>query len=266
MDKYQYKEKDYAKDILEKGFITNYYARELRVLVKHFKEQGHPPKARKELIEKFCEENLSDYDKVTHFKMVNSVLNHGANRKNVLVQIDSITIYEEEMKYISSLGLDTNHAKLVFSLMCLNKLSFELRTILGVEGENIENYFGSPRDYKFLASTSKISLKNQKQIHRIIREIAELGIVEIAIKGKIKLSFIDELPVGDNEAIELHTFDNIGLYFDEYFNIKKIKRCENCGTPIVIKSNNKYCAPCQKDIRRDYMRDMNRKSRINKKR
>lgn len=265
MDRYQYKERDYAQAILEKGFITSYVARELRVLVKYFKELGYKPSERKNKIVKFCKKHLPDYERETHFKMIDAVCNHGANKKNVIVQVDEITVYKNEIDYINNLDLSTDEKKIIFSLLCLNKISKELHIALGNEDANPNNYFGSSQEYKFLSATSKVNLKNNKVIHNIIGTLALKNLVEIAVKGKIKLKFIGEIHGISEEAIKIHTFDNIGLYYDEYMSLRKVKRCESCNSPVVVRSNKRYCEPCRKDLRLKYLAEKQKEFREKKK-
>lgn len=55
IDKFKFKEKEYAEAIIENGFISKSLNYELRLLSKYYKELGYKPKKREELLYDFCE-------------------------------------------------------------------------------------------------------------------------------------------------------------------------------------------------------------------
>jgi hypothetical protein len=243
--KYQYKEKTYAEEILKNGFTSNRIKYELKILVKYFKEQGMKPKERKEEIYKFCEKNLDGFDRVTHYKMINSILNYGQNNKNKLIEIESVSVTKNELLYIDILDISHNYKKVIFTLLVMDKLNKKFHEIRNELKFRNEHYFGGTNNYKELISSSKISLKQNKQIHEIIGELDKQGIIEITGNGSIKLSFMYEIKNDDEGELEITSFDNIGYYFDLYKGENKVKNCECCGTPIRPKNNkHKYCNKC----------------------
>lgn len=250
MFKFQYKERTYAKEILSKGFTSKHIKYELQLLVKYYKELGHKPKERKELIYNFCEKYLEGFDRVIHFKLINSILNHGSNRKNILVEIDSIDITVDEFAYIDNLDIDHEHKKVVFTLLVLDKLNKKYHEIRN-ELQNNEHYFGGSQKYKELISSSKVSLKKNNLIHNTIGKLGEKGIVQITGNSSIKLSFVYEIPESVDVSISIKTFDSIGYYYDLHTGENKIKKCENCEIPIKVTNNkSKYCNDCAKEINR----------------
>ena len=259
MSKYQYKERTYAKEILKKGFITNHIKYELQILVKYYKELGHEPKERKELIYEFCEKHLDGFDRVLHFKLINSALNHGTNKKNVLVEIDNVEVTKEELNYIDKLEIEHDYKKLIFTLMVLEKLNKKYHEIRN-ESKNNGHYFGGAKKYKKLIESSKIKLNKNNQIHNMIGNLDELGIVHITGDSSIKLLFMYDIPETDEVGLSIGTYDNIGYYYDLHTGKNKVKQCECCETPIKPKNNkNKYCLECAKEIERENHRKRQQK-------
>jgi hypothetical protein len=263
MSKFQYKERTYAKEIMSKGFITKHIKYELQLLVKYYKELGCKPKERKELIYQFCEKYLDGFDRVIHFKLINSVLNNGKNKSNVLVEIENIPLTKEELNYINNLEIDHDYKKVIFTLLVLDKLNKQYHEIKNDPKSN-EHYFGGAKKYKELIDSSKITLKQNKQIHNIIGELSEIRVIEILGNSSIKLSFIYNIPESEEILFSIKSFDNIGYYYDLHTDENKVKKCECCETPIKPKNNkNKYCEKCakEKELERQRIKWHNNKSK-----
>lgn len=251
MNKYKYKEKTYAEDIVNKGFVTNNVNFELRILAKYYKELGHKPKEREELIYKFCEDNLDGYNRVTHFKMINNALNYGRKKDNKLIEIDEIHITKSELATIDNIELDHEHKKVAFTLLVLDKLNKKVQEIKYGEQVNNEHYFGGEEKYyRELKRLSKIPLhrrKDTKNIQDLIKDLSELDIVQPTTRGMIKLSFIYDIPKDNEVVLTMNRYDNIGYYYDYYVGRNKVKPCEKCDSLITGKNNKtKYCSDCAK--------------------
>jgi stress-induced morphogen len=258
--KYQYKEKSYAEDILKNGFTSNHIKHELKILVKYYKELGLKPKERKESLYDFCEKNLDGFDRVTHFKMVNSVLSYGMNKKNKLIEIESVPVTKSELTYIDSLDINHDYKKVIFTLLMLDKLNKKFHEIRNELKFHNEHYFGGTSNYRELITSSRITLKRNNLIHDIIGELDKKGIIKITGNGSIKLSFAYEIPNDSEIELNVSTFDNIGYYFDLYKNENKVKKCECCDTPIKVKSNrHKYCDKCFTEKELEKYRKYNKK-------
>lgn len=245
MFKHQYKEKTYAEEILKDGFTSNHISYELKMLVKYYKDLGYKPKQRKEMIYKFCEENLEGYDRVLHFKMINSALNYGANKKNKLIEIECVNVSEKEIAYIDSLEIDHDYKKILFTLVVLDKLNKKYFEIRNEEKAKEEYYFGGDGNYKNLISSSKVTLKRSQNIHGVIGDLVKQGMLETIGKGNIKLSFMYNISADDRVALSISTYENIGYYYDLHVGVNKVKECDCCETPIKIRNNkSKYCSKC----------------------
>jgi hypothetical protein len=257
MIKYPFKELTYAKEIEKNGFTSNYIKYELKILAKYYRDLGHKPKERKEMLHKFCEENLEGYNKVLHYKLINSVLNYSNNKKNKLIEIESIGITEKEISFIDSSDASHVEKKVLFTLLVLDKLNKKYRETQSSDG--VEHYFGGNMNYKLLLSSSEIK-ESYKNLHNIIGDLAKKGFLETVGRGSIKLSFIYGISSGDEVSVEVNTFYNIGLYYDLHVGEKRIKKCECCDVPIRVKSNrSKYCSECwkveEKKIKREWKRN-----------
>ncbi|MBD1379195.1 hypothetical protein [Metabacillus arenae] len=272
MIKYKYKEKTYAEEILKNGFSTNNLIGQLKILAKYYKHKELKPKEREEKLYEFCGNNIKNYNKVKYFKTVNSALNHARNNKNKLIEINEIKVSDKELQVIEGFNVGNLHKKVLFTMLVLDKLNKESQKIkYGDEFNNKEYYFGrNPSQYKELIESSKIpkgKSKKIKNIHSIIGDLNNEGVLESTNQGRIKLSFMYNIPDDDLGVITINSFDNIGLYYDLHIGENKVKKCECCETPIKVKSNRtKFCDTCFEDNWREYNAKKQREYRENKKR
>lgn len=242
---YRFKERDYAKRIMEGGFQTRYMLYELKILAKYYKELGYKPKKREELIYKFCEEHIKNFNKVKYFRKIKTVLNYATNKKNKTLQIDKINITKSELNYINGLKISNLHKKVVFCLLVENKLSRQVSKIIN-NGTGYEGVvFGGNRRgvYKDLCEVAEV--KSYTRINEIINELKNKEVVNIIGRGKISLDFINNIEKCEDVALCVTNFENTGLYYDKHVGDKKVLRCELCRNLIRQKSNRtKYCDEC----------------------
>lgn len=255
MIQYRYNEKKYAEAILEQGFLTQYHRYELKILVKYYKEVlGKKASERKELVYKFCEENIAKFNRVKYFKIINSALLYGSKRVNKLISIGSIPVTDREIEYINGLELDEVHKRVLFSFMVKNKLNKEMsKQIFGKVSDY--NFFGGKKEsYKEVFEMSKLTGKYN--INSLVNDLSNMGYVDVRTRGKINLLFVDSIEVGDNDivAFQITNFDNVGYYFDWYNGNDKFIKCENDGCDEIVKktnNKNKYCSECAKKIKNE---------------
>lgn len=261
IDKFKFKEKEYAEAIIENGFISKNLNYELKLLAMYYKELGYKPKKREELLYDFCKKNIENFSRVLYYKKINSVLNYARKKENILINANEIDITENELRFIDSLDINHQQKKLCFTLLVLAKLYSTVHHIKYGE-HTTEHYFGgNNKRYKELIDASHTSLTANK-LHQNIGELAKKDIVEIRNKGFIKLSFIYGIEPGGETAIKIRSFDSIGLYYDLHTGQKKVKSCVNCQTPFRFKSNkSKYCPPCASVIAKEKTRTRVRKHR-----
>lgn len=252
MNKYQYKERDHAEEIVKNGFTSKYIVSELKILSKYYKEQGETEASIKELLKSFCEKNMSGYNEAVHFKIINNAVAYGMKDENKIIQISQIGVTQEELDIIENMDIDYEYKRVVFTLLVLTKLSKEYIKIKDGEIKSNEFYFGGHKNYRELISTSKITFKKTKKstvknIHDLIRILDEKGIVKITGNGNIKLLFMyDANQQNDEVMISISFYDVMGFYYDIYYNKNNVKQCEGCGKPVRMKSNRQeYCEICR---------------------
>jgi ribosomal protein L37E len=243
---YRYNEKKYAETILKQGFLTQYHKYELKILVKYYKEiLGKKASERKELIYKFCEDNIVNFNRVKYFKIINSALSYGSKGINKLISIESIPVTKNEIDYINSLELDDIHKKILFSFIVKNKLNKEMsKQIFGKSSDY--NFFGGKNEsYKEVFEMSKLSGKYN--MNNLVNDLSNLGYVDVRTRGKINLSFINNIRESNDMIFEITNFDNVGYYLDWFNGDDKFIKCENNGCDEIIKKTNgnkKYCSEC----------------------
>ncbi|MEM5009262.1 hypothetical protein WKH57_00945 [Niallia taxi] len=258
---YKYNEKKYVEHILNNGFSGKHINNEIRLLAIHYKEHGYNEAERENLLYNFCEKNLEAFDRVEYFKKINAALNNANKDETRLIEVPEVKVNQTELTYIDELELSHDYKKIIFTLLVLDKLNKEVQRQRNPEKLNGEHFFGGTnKNYKELIDASTVHMKSKK-IHSIIRELSELEIVEVRGKGYIKLSFLYNLSNSKVPTITIKAYDEIGLYYDLYAGIKKVKQCESCDIPIKVNGKyKKYCDTCAKKIKREQTREIAKKS------
>ena len=274
MIQFRYNEKKYAEEILKKGFLTQYHRYELKILVKYYKEVlGEKASERKKLVYEFCENNIVKFNRVKYFKIINSALAYGSKRINKLILIKSIPVTKNEIEYINGLELDSAHKKILFTFIVKNKLNKEMSKQIYGKVSDYNIFGGKTESYKEVFEMSRLS--GEYDINKLVNGLSNLGYVDVRTRGKINLSFIDDIVVDkddkgnkiDNIVFEITNFDNVGYYFDWYNGDDKYMKCENevCGE-IIKKTNGniKYCIDCAKKMQFNQKKEWDQTKRIRK--
>ena len=274
MIQFRYNEKKYAEEILKKGFLTQYHRYELKILVKYYKEVlAEKASERKKLVYQFCENNIVKFNRVKYFKIINSALAYGSKRINKLILIESIPITKNEIKYINGLEIDSVHKKILFTFIVKNKLNKEMSKQIYGKVSDYNIFGGKTESYKEVFEMSRLS--GEYDINKLVNGLSNLGYVDVRTRGKINLSFIDDIVVNkdekgnkiDNIVFEITNFDNVGYYFDWYNGDDKYMKCENevCGE-IIKKTNGniKYCIDCAKKMQFNQKKEWDQTKRIRK--
>ena len=246
INKYTYNEKLYAETIENNGFQTKFLKYEITIMCKYFRSLGNTRSQTKDLIYKFCEDNLLGFRRENYFQIINRALEVSGKKNNKLIVIESVKISDKEMNYIKNLPTSDENKKVVLALLVKNKLERAKQTINNGEYKGFNYFSGNKAQYGELHKMA--NLPNKYKINDCIYELDELGVVEAKMKGKIKLKFIEEIEESDKYDLEIKQFWNIGLYFDKSNGDKKVKECEVCGELFRINSNrSKYCQECAKE-------------------
>lgn len=86
--------------------------------------------------------------------------------------------------------------------------------------------------------------RNKKSFIDILIDLESIRIIEIYDNQKLIIKF-PNFKINTPCEIHVNTFENIGLYYDLYYNTGKIKLCTFCEVPIECQSNNnKFCDEC----------------------
>lgn len=249
MNKYKYKDLVYAQKIYKDGFLTKYRDTELRLLALYMRDMlGIVKKQeRKEALHKFCEKHLPDYHKMKYYKLINKVIDYSCNKKNFLINIDSIPVMKCEMDYLNCQKISDDEKKVLFALLVTHKLHktyFEMKK----PDKSYNNiYFkGGTARYGDLKKISNIHNNLDINID-IISRLANMGYIMIYGRGCIRLDFIEKIIDNTGEtAFEITDYNNIGYWLEWYNSNTRIGKCEKCGNVFYKKSNRQiYCPDCQ---------------------
>ena len=243
----KYNEEEYAKQIEQHGFLTERHNYELVLLVKYWKKLGIKPKQRKEKLYEFCKKYIVNFNDVLYFKQINTALKKGGRKDNPLIIIDSIPITNEEIEYINNLDIEYNYKKILFVLLVEMKTYKEIHKLKYGNVLKYNYISGNQNTYNEILEVSKMS-NNKYKINAIINELEILGLVDVRMRGKINLVFMNNIKESEIVVFEITTFDNIGYYFDLYNGDPKIINCNECGKLIKATSNRqKFCRSCWRE-------------------
>ncbi|MDD3171724.1 MAG: hypothetical protein PHO86_05330 [Bacilli bacterium] len=242
MNKYKYDEISYAESVYKNGFQTKYFATELKILALYFRDiLNLKSKERTEKLYDFCSNRIPNYNKAKHFKIIDNVLKYASKRKNKLIVISKIDIYQGEIDYINSLNIDYNFKRVMFAFLVQIKLNRQVATIRSGNVSNNIHFKGGKQKYNLIKKMSKIP-QNIKINDDIIHYLDKLEIVKSKYNGLIELTFLKNCSESGGIVISVINYENSGWYFDYYNGVDKMDLCNYCGQPFKVTSNNKkYC-------------------------
>lgn len=257
----KYNELEMAKDLYENGLHNmNNIGNELRLVAIYIRRVlDLKPKQLREQMYGYAEKYIIGYKREKYYPIINKAINNAVKKGSCLISVENIPIYKEEIDYINSVEIKSEHEyecrKLMFTIltkMKLNKEIFNIRN-MNEEKECSGKFFkGGQRKYNELKRQAKIPDKI-KLNENLFHDLYNSKLVEPKYNGLIEFKFIDginELEL-ENKAIEINQFDDVGWYYDLYMGDAKIKQCEVCGKLIKIKSNKdnstKYCEKCKEE-------------------
>jgi len=250
---YKYNELTYAEEVYEKGFLTKYFATELRLLVLYYRDVLElKPKEREFKIYEFCRKHIPNFRKEKFYKTINRALNNGGKKDQKLISISNVDIYKAELNYINSLDINQEYKKVMFTFLVqlrLNKMIFEYRH--GGEEYNMSYFKGGVKKYNNIKKISNIPVKMLLN-DEVINTLEKLELVTIVHKGTILLDYISNCKQEGDVAFSISDFDNIGYYLDYYNGENGVIKCENESCEKLIKKSNnktKYCQECAKEVK-----------------
>lgn len=242
MKDYKYKEHEYAALVLNSGFQTKHYGRELRLAAIYCREVlGMKREQCKQRIMSLCEKYMDGFNYARHYGMINYALREAYVKRTPLITVDDIPIYEGEITYIDSLSIGRDCKRVLLSLIVLHKLSKAVAELNGIEEYNNICFGGSKSRYKALKDMSNISPKLNISSD-VIHELSERRLINILHNGLISMDFIYNTSQTGSVVMRITDFTNVGLCYDRMHGDKRIKDCCLCGGLYRMKTNNqRYC-------------------------
>lgn len=272
----KYNELEMAKDLYENGLCNmNNIGNELRLVAIYIRRVlDLKPKQLREQMYGYSEKFIIGYKREKYYPIINRAINNATKKGSCLISIESIPIYKEELDYINSVEIESEHEyecrKLMFTIltkMKLNKEIFNMRNTDEDKSCSGKYFKGGQRKYNELKRQAKISDKI-KLNEELFHDLYKSKLVEPKYNGLIEFKFIDEINELEesDEIISVNQFEDIGWYYDEYMGDTKIKRCEVCGKLIKIKSkhdgSSKYCEKCAYVVNLDKQKERDLKKKI----
>lgn len=223
-----YNEVEYAEKIISSGFVTRRKLYELSILAKYYFSQGKTKQEVFDILVKFCEDNMENFNKVLYFDKINNIVNTSKNSR--IKNVKFIGLNQNDMNIIEEMP-NIELKKVLTSIIVLCKIKH--RTTGG-------KYI----NIKFSALSKTSHIKTTSKIRDLLRELVSLGKINICINGAIE--YLGDITDDDEYVFIVKDFNNIGLYLMNYINHKYIE-CEECGKMMRKKNNsNKYCNECAK--------------------
>lgn len=265
----KYNELEVARNLYENGLQNmNSIGNELRLVAIYIRRVlDLKPKQLREQMYGYAEKYIIGYKREKYYPIINRAINNATKKGSCLISIESIPILQNELDYINSVEIESEHEyecrKLMFTILTKMKLNKEIFNIRNTDEDKScsGKYFkGGQRKYNELKRQAKIPDKI-KLNEELFHDLYKSELVEPKYNGLIEFKFIDEINKLDEskEIISINQFDDIGWYYDEYMGDVKIKRCEVCGKLIKIKSkhdgSSKYCDVCSKKIELEKTRE-----------
>jgi len=238
-----FRQKEQAMFIYGHGFQSETErdkARELRLLALYLRDEcGMKPREIESYITDFCVEHCANYHFRAYYRMIGNACKYAENKKNVLIQIDSLSVYQNEIEYIDQLDLPYEHKKMMFSILMLKKLDkecYEQRQ----DGEYKMGYLSADDSkLRFLKKTSGLSKVDIPK--DVFYHWREKGLIRVSYAGFI-LDFMDQMKHGGIEVMAVKHFDSFGAYWDLLYNGSKMLLCQKCEKPFYKTSGNQfYC-------------------------
>jgi len=222
----------YAEEMIEKGFLSGEYLREITILGKYYRHIKYKYKDVEIALVEFCDTNLINFNEVKYAEFIKKAIN--GVRKYKLLIIDKIGVTQGEMDVIE--GLPEDNLK-KFALMCL-----VLGKIQYIKNES--NYVNTPRSRLMRLANVYSSKKNNR--HDIVRKLTDLELIRFCDNQAIEVKFMD---YKDDSVFYVYDFDNIGNYYMMWSGKGKFIECEECRRLVKRTANaKKYCEKCSKEI------------------
>ena len=279
MEYSKYNELDYAKFIYENGIQNlTHIQTELRLVATYIRtELGHKPKAQTEMMYKWCEENIPDYNINKHYSIIKRALYQSRKKGMKLTNLKQIEIYDYELDYINNCNIinadgdvskfEHEVKKVMFTFLVrlkINRYISELRSNKEDFQYTGKSFKGGQKKYTELKKEAK--LKSSTKINEdVISDLISSGLAKALYGGIIILDFMDdiydlqEVHKDEEPKIVITDFTAIGWYYDSCCGDNTIRECECCGRLIKAKSkfdaSTKYCRECAQKVKNEQKKE-----------
>lgn len=251
-----FNELEYAKKMLEKGFIQDKYTMELKILAKYYNKNLNLKTDNVKIkLKEFCLKYLPKYNEVLHLEMIIKATKYGVKTKNKLLIIPPIPITKKELNNIESLK-DIKLETFSFVALVLGKID-KYKKLNGKEDNKKFIYYCNNLKEMFISSKIKC---NKEQRENFIDLLSQTQLFDYTIFGTLKVNFIDE---SDNQfEFTINNYENFVLEYLKYKG-ENIQYCDVCGIPFSPTNNkSKYCYACAKDIKQEQDRIADKKYKL----
>lgn len=244
---YIYRQKEYAMLVYYRGFQTQYVRHELMLMGLYLRDVGHfSNKVIETQITAFCKRYMEQFNPRRDYEMIQDVMRKVASKKNRLIQIDEIVVYQDEIDCIRATGASEDIQRLMFTILVqkkIDKINYETRH--PYKQYNPTFLSSDERRNKKLAIKAGFDAK--KDISGgLLHEMKERGWISVLPNGVLRLHFLPDLNRKGGEAIiRVKDYRAIGMYWDHYLGKKTVGLCGRCGSPFRrTVHNRKTCNEC----------------------
>lgn len=268
IDRFTYKETEYANALLENGFMTKYENYEMSLLCKLWKETGLPKKEARQNLLLFCELYSDDYDEMIYYSKINRVINRVYNKDLKLAQVDYIPIYKHEFDFINSLDYPHPYKRLLFAFLVIKKIHSVVWSINSGENKLSGLVSGDKKQFKMISEMAHLKGGKKESIEYMIYDLSQDGLINTLALAQIYLNFIDTLKEDTSEEIiRVSDFEHVWMYFDflsEYNRAGRVAICQECNKPMIVKDKapQKYCQECKRQKELMWKREYAKRKRI----
>jgi len=222
---------------------------ELQLLVVYLRDvKKMGVKERREFITSFCEKYYPAFHPRADYKVIEETLKYAAKKDNHLIEVDSVTVYKDEIEEIERLSEDENERKAMVTLLVRKKIDRAAYACRKPDSQ-YKSYMSYPCNMKSFKRIKKEGHMDRAVdiFYGVMHGLDEKGLIEFMPRGNLWLHFMEGLKEGGEVAFEvtLNGFDCAGLYYERYKGSKRIGICPKCGAAYYKNSNKqKFCKLC----------------------
>lgn len=227
------------------------------LLAKYYLGEGYDEAEIISTIDKFMLEACPSYNSVIWSNILESIVKDIIKEDRKLINIESVTIYNEELNYIN--GLDSSKIqRLAFTYLVYAKIFNQInpKNNNWISGKHRIEVF---RDANITETGKAQLLTLHKMLNANVFRMAK-GVTNNSLN-------VDSYIKKEGEVFLILTdFRELGLRYlqSTYNNEIKVSECKCCGRLIVKKENKTmYCKECSKEVKKEQTRKRVEKFRSN---